>query len=57
MLDYLPFDFLVAALLEGVQDAILEARLELDLRAAARVGLSYCLIDFGLTSDAGSALS
>ena len=40
MLGYLPFDFLVAALLEGVQDAVLEARLELDLRAAARVGLS-----------------
>ena len=40
MLDYLPFDFLVAALLEGVQDAILEARLELDLGTAARVWLS-----------------
>ena len=36
VLDDLPFDFLVASLFKGVQDAILEARLELDLRAEAR---------------------
>ena len=33
VLDDLPFDFLVAALFEGVQDAVLEAGLELHLRA------------------------
>ena len=40
VLDDLPFDFLVAALFEGVQDAVLEAGLELDLGTEAK-GQSY----------------